>query len=236
MTEESASVMGVVDNTHGAGLERHQRTRMHMALNSAQLTAGQLRSLGTELGVPTSGLIGDLRLIIEGKITEQGRDPRNIQVALSRDADDRSFTLSDHEGVFLTVTPDAERDDSGGSTREHEHVPESENELEVVRIERDELRAEVDTLAQEKAALQEQLEALQQALEASKTRVKEIWRVSCEQVSEFEETTAAKDQEIADLKLRLTGRTADRGSSPTPSVDGSIAELMPPTTRQMRRG
>jgi len=62
--------------------------------------------------------------------------------------------------------------------------------------------------------------------------------MSCEQVEEFEETTAAKDQEIADLKLRLAGQTAERRSSPTLSVDSSIAELMPhtSTTRQMRRG
>jgi len=162
-----------------------------------------------------------------------GRDPRNMQVTLSRDVDDRSFTLSDHEGVFLTVNPE-EHKDSSGSTREHESSPEPENELKIVHIERDELRTEVDTLAQEKTALQEKLEALQQAPEASKTIVKEIWKMSCEQVEEFEETTAVKDQEIADLKLRLAGRTEDRRSSPTFSVDGSIAELMPPTTRQMR--
>jgi len=159
MTEESVSVTGVVDNTRGAGSGRHQRTRMYVALNSARLTAGQLCSLRTELGVPTSGLVGDLRLMIEGKITDLGRDPRNVQVALSRDADDRSFTLSDHEGIFLTVNPE-EHNDSGGSTHEHESSPEPENELEIVRTERDELRAEVNTLAQEKTALQEQLEAL----------------------------------------------------------------------------
>ena len=42
-------------------------------------------------------------LIIEWKITDLGRDPRNIQVALSKDKDNRSFTLSDHEGVFLQL-------------------------------------------------------------------------------------------------------------------------------------
>ena len=44
--------------------------------------AGQLRSLGTALGVPTSNTISDLSLMIEGKVMEGGRDPRNMQVVL----------------------------------------------------------------------------------------------------------------------------------------------------------
>ena len=43
-----------------------------------------------------------------------------------------------------------------------------------------------------------QLQILQQALEASKARVKDIWKMSCEQVEEFEETNIAKYREIAD--------------------------------------
>ena len=49
--------------------------------------------------------------------------------------------------------------------------------------------------------------------------------MSCEQVEEFDETTAAKDREIAELKQRLAGRMTERGRSPTPSPDGSITEL-----------
>ena len=150
MSNESASVTGVVDNTQGAGSGRNPRTHVHVALNSARLKAGQLRSLGKALGLPMSGSVGDLRLMIEGKITELGRDPRNVQVALSRDKDERSFTLSDHEGVFLAVNPESdepeEQDDISEHTRGHEpsHSPlptDESNELETIRNERDELQA-----------------------------------------------------------------------------------------------
>lgn len=95
---------------------------MHIALNLVWLTAGQLRSLDEELGLPTIGLIGDLQLMIEGKITELDHDPCSIQVALSRDKNKRSFTLSDHEDVFLTVNPKSEEEcgDSSEGTRGRE--------------------------------------------------------------------------------------------------------------------
>jgi len=78
MSNESASVTGVVDNTQGAESARTPRTHVHVALNSARLKAGQLRSLCKALGLPTSGSVSDLRLMIEGKIPELDRDPRCI--------------------------------------------------------------------------------------------------------------------------------------------------------------
>ena len=59
--------------------------------------------------------------------------------------------------------------------------------------------------------------------------------MSCEQVEEFDETTAAKDREIAELKQRLADWMTKRGCSTTPSPDGSIAEL-PIATLQSRKG
>jgi len=49
-------------------------------------------------------------------------------VALSRNTDDRNFTLSDHEGVFLIVDPESdEPEDSSEHTRDHEPTDESNN-------------------------------------------------------------------------------------------------------------
>ena len=58
--------------------------------------------------------------------------------------------------------------------------------------------------------------------------------MSCEQVEEFDETTAAKDREIAELKLRLAGQVTEGGHSPTPSIDGSTE--LPIASQQSRRG
>ena len=238
MSDENTSSTSVVDDTHGAESRRTPRTHVHITL--ARLTAGQLRSIGEALSVPTSGSVNDLRLVIEGKITDLGRNPRNVQVALSRDKDDATLTLSDHEGVFLTVNPGSEGDD-GHSVEDRSNrgsrspEPIEANELEAIRNERDELRATVDVLTQEKAELQEQLQALQQALETSKARVKDIWKMSCEQVEEFEETNIDKDREIAELKLRLAAQPRNRSHSPTPSIDSSV-ELPVAAARQPRRG
>ena len=55
----------VVDNT-SARVHSHVR----LPLNSSRITAGQLRRLSTALGLTSSGSIDDLRLVIEGKISE----------------------------------------------------------------------------------------------------------------------------------------------------------------------
>jgi len=55
---------------------------------------------------------------VNGNRGEDHCDPCNVQV-LSKDKDDRTLTLSDHEGVFLTVTPDSERE-SADSTELHD--------------------------------------------------------------------------------------------------------------------
>ena len=110
--------------------------------------------------------------------------------------------------------------------------PSEANELEAVRNERDELQATVDVITQEKADLQEQLQALQRALETSKARVKDIWKISCEQVEEFEETNIVKDREIAELKLQLAAQPRNRSHS---GIDSSV-ELPVATARQPRRG
>ena len=85
-----------------------------MPLNSTCITAGQLRSLGAALGIPALSTVSDLRLMIEGKITEGGNDSRNVQVLSSRSTEDASISLRDHKGVFLTKTlgSDMEHHDS----------------------------------------------------------------------------------------------------------------------------
>jgi len=46
--------------------------------------------------------------------------------------------------------------------------------------------------------------------------------MSCEQIEDHEETSVAKDREIAELKLRLAAQTVDRPSSPISSPDDSV--------------
>ena len=79
MSIYSSPVIGMVDDMHRAE-SRRPRTHLNIALNLARLTAGQLCSVGQALGVPTSGSVGDLRLVIKGKITDLGCDHCSIQI------------------------------------------------------------------------------------------------------------------------------------------------------------
>ena len=242
-TSEGDSVASVADDTQETtGAEREgSRTRSsYVPLNSTRITAGQLRSLGTALGVPVSGNVSDLRLMIEGQITEGGRDPRNVQVLLSRSKEDVSVSLRDYEGIFLTVTPgiESERRDDSDSPREPflsdpvEDTP--ADELQAIRSERDALREEMRTMVEEKTAFQEQVDSLTQEVEASKARAKEIWRLSCEQVEDF--AIAAKEQEIAQLRAQLEARANHRRPSPSPSEDSVSEPTTLPSSREPRRG
>ena len=123
--------------------------------------AGQLLSLGTALGVPASSTVSDLRLIIEGKITEGSRDPRNVQVVLPRNMEEPTLSLSDHEGVFLTATLEREAGRQAESEQPHEPlhfldtVDNQDKELQTIRLERDTLQEKMQSLTQQQAALQE---------------------------------------------------------------------------------
>ena len=71
-----------------------------MPLNSRRVTRSQLRAVAEELGLPTSATGEDLAQMVSGKLTEEGRDPKNTQVVVSND----QLQLEDEHGVFLTAT------------------------------------------------------------------------------------------------------------------------------------
>ena len=88
-------------NTRGATIR--ERARVHIPLNSKRLTAGQLRRLVVALEVPSSGTSADIRLIIEGRLTELGREPHNVQVVIDEGTPMAALDLQDESGTFLTV-------------------------------------------------------------------------------------------------------------------------------------
>ena len=80
----------VVDNTSAPG-----RTHVRLLLNSTSITAGQLRQLGLALGITISGSINDQRLVVEGKLSDEGHDPCNIQVVFAEYSSEAAFVLCD---------------------------------------------------------------------------------------------------------------------------------------------
>ena len=73
------------------------------------------------MDVPTTAAGDEVRQMIEGKLAEEGREPRNVQVILGTTPLD-AFVLQDADGTFLTVETEEEApsEESEGSDGESE--------------------------------------------------------------------------------------------------------------------
>ena len=149
-----------------------------VTLNSRRLMAQRLRQLAGGFGVPSSASPEDLRAMIEGKLTEGGRDPLQTQVVLRTEERGVHMTLQDEDGVFLVIEPlpieDPPPDDPEDADGGEGEAPEPA----VVG----ELRVEVERLKTE--------------LEAQKSRVRELWKLNCKQLADMDSSLLQKDEEI----------------------------------------
>ena len=201
----------VIDNTSS----RHVR----LPLNSTRITAGQVRRLGLALGISVSDSINDQRLMVEGKLGDEGHDPCNFQVVFVEYSSEAAFVLWDEEGEFLTVPAAVPTTEVTPEVSEHE----SDRSREELRDEPDEveaLRQTVETVTIERDALQVQLQEVTEVLEKKQARIKELWRMSCGQVEEYDAMVVAKDNEIAALKAQLAAQK--RHSTPSSDEDDNV--------------
>ena len=97
-------------------------TSLGLCLNCKRLTVSYLRHLASELEVPTSATTDELPKMINGKLSEAGKDVFNMQVVLFGTDPSREFSLKDERGKFLTV-PAAEPEHQDRNT-----PPDSEEE------------------------------------------------------------------------------------------------------------
>ena len=169
------------------------------------------------LEVPSSGASADIQLIIEGRLTELGREPHNVQVVLDECTPMVALDLQDESGTFLTVLAEDPVDsEHAGDTveSEHETSEEDDNEESVSS-----LKQALEEAIQQKQALADQVESLNQDLASSRARITELWKMSCAQVQEYDKIVTAKDNEIRELHSRLS----DGSGSSFPEVrDASI--------------
>ena len=68
-------------------------------LNSKKLVADQLHRLAGMLGLPSSSTGSSTRQLIEGKLLQMGKEPRNVQVILSDEG--RRLYLVNDDGVII---------------------------------------------------------------------------------------------------------------------------------------
>ena len=78
-------------------------------LNSCRITADVVRRIAGTLGFPDTGATREeMLLIVEGKLRDNGREPRNIQVFILEHDRSKSPTieLRDEDSVFERIKPE----------------------------------------------------------------------------------------------------------------------------------
>ena len=113
--------------------------------------------------MPTTAAGDKIRQMVEGKLAEAGREPRNVQVLLDSSTPRAAFTLQDEEEEFLTVEEEIEEEPPELPTSEPQHEG-----------------GELETLQAELEAVQGENAELRQQLEQQKTRFRELWRTNCQ--------------------------------------------------------
>lgn len=183
-----------------------------LPLNSRRLTAPVLKQLAGALDLPSTAPLDDVRQMIEGKLLEMGREPRNTQVLLQEAARGVHVSLQDVDGIFLEAEPPVRAESPNGGSEQGEGLGEPGAD------DTEPLRQALHEAECEKHALQQEVRAMREELESVRARVKEMWRVNCAQLSEFDAAITAKDDELAKLRRQLAPAShASRDGSPDPS-------------------
>ncbi|KAL5481622.1 hypothetical protein EMCRGX_G021819 [Ephydatia muelleri] len=118
-----------------------------LSLNSRRLTTAHIRQLAVALEIPTRASAADILRMIEGKITEDGRDPFNVQVVVKEGEDGGILLqLQDAEGVFLEADPPMEEEETEDAPQQ-----EAAEQRENAEQEEDEesLKAKLDEVVKE---------------------------------------------------------------------------------------
>ena len=241
------SVKMAEDHVHSEEMARDPRTTptapaastsKHFPLNSKRLTSSYLLCIAKAMRLPTRGTVEETRLIIEGRLREMEREPRNVQVMVGVDEGGGEIvSLRDVSGVFLEArgaTDEAEREGGGadgdaeeyGDTEREERESVSPSvhddvsladELTASRVLNGELTARNEELVTQVSSLRDTVSELTEKLAGETERVNEMWRMNCAQVSSFDEVITAKDAMIEQLQAKVAALEASSSLETTAS-------------------
>ena len=145
-------------------------------LNSRRVTAPILRCVAAGLGLPTAASVEELRQMIDGKLLEQGREPRDVQVVIApaETGTPERVLLQDSDGILLEepLTPAAKEDHVRGRESIERDAHELLEEVESARpgSETTEVTAERDRLAADLQKHREELDTLHRTLESEREK------------------------------------------------------------------
>ena len=157
-----------------------------------------LRQLASRLGVATTASAGDLKLVIEGKIAEIGKDPANVMVTLTNVEGGVHVSLEDDSGVFHSAEPIADE------ATEEEHSP---SDAGGHPMDTSTTRSEIviERLHEEITSLTGVVEGQKSEIESQKTIIAVLWQRNHTHMAKLDDALT----EIQRLKASQPG---DRGS------------------------
>ena len=178
-----------------------------------------MKHLARALGLPAAAPRSDLEVMIGGWITELHGEGAQAQVVISLTEEGKKLSLRDEEGTFL-VTPPIPPLSSKASTPSQENY-DSEEDTGSLSNEMTQLHIVLSRMEEEKTALKVELNSVKVEFDRVKAelgkthdRLLELWQKSCQQLIEFDNALAEKDQEILLLKEKLQIREMGNGASP----------------------
>ena len=236
MSKESHEASGEGARDHAEVSHGMRAAGRPLPLNSKRLTSVYVQTIARAMDLPTKGSVAETRQMIEGRLSDVGREPTNVQVMISDDHDGAEFvSLVDASGTFLGPEPVlCPRDEvSGGGGVETHGGSDGEESVHEGRVA--ELEEALASCRKSNEELEDKVSELSGELKRVRGRVDEMWRMNCAQVVAFDETITEKDSEIelltsriAELEASLTRASEvvpDR-SVPTPRASGA---RLPPT-------
>ena len=188
------------------------------------MTTLYLKRIAGVLELPTSGSADQLRQIVDAKLDEMHKEPQNVQVIVYSGDEGAPvrLELQDEDGTFLEVPP------------EEPHGPLLEGDEE--KSDSEGLAKALRDITAENTALKAEVSMLHEQLGRAKEKIKSMWKLNCEQLMEHEALIEAKDDEIANLKARLTileGRSSSPDTGHGRSTPSGGVSVVP---GRMRRG
>ena len=224
MAAESSSEVDV-----GAVYEQTWPEGRTLPLNSRRLDAWHLQQLAVLLELPRNASMDDTRQMIDGKLTEMGKQPQNVQVIVKETScTEVVLHLTDSEGIIAQSDPTIRRRRTS-TDGDIEQLQETRKQLEEVSQALQDAQQTVQALEEELAtatsraeaaearlptdsSTPEEVERIRTALRREQAKTRELWQQNCQRLAEFDATLAAKDDEIQRLQAReREHRSGSRG-------------------------
>ena len=150
-----------------------------LSWNSIRVTARLLKAIAATWKLPIKASVDDMRLSIEGRLREEGKEPENVQLVMVQTEGGLNLGLVDQEGVFLYTEVSEESESESGvsdpSSGVGEHGETRDNH------EYAELIAKIEQLEHQNQEAVEHIRKLEGERDALHGALEESDRVGCEQ-------------------------------------------------------